>query len=144
MKRPFSGFIVLVLAGLLAACGSSGPTASGPITVTSREFEFSPAAIEVDAGQSVTFVLVNSGNLEHDFSIMEFPMAGAPAASGGDAHAHDMGHMSEQPELHMVAAAGQRAELELTPTRPGTYEFFCAVPGHKEAGMTGTLVVRAP
>jgi plastocyanin len=27
---------------------------------------------------------------------------------------------------------------------PGTYEFICAVPGHEQAGMTGTLEVRAP
>ena len=25
--------------------------------------------------------------------------------------------------------------------KPGTYTFYCPVPGHKEAGMKGTLVV---
>jgi uncharacterized cupredoxin-like copper-binding protein len=25
---------------------------------------------------------------------------------------------------------------------PGEYEFHCSVPGHKEAGMTGTLIVQ--
>ncbi|TMF24986.1 MAG: azurin, partial [Chloroflexi bacterium] len=25
---------------------------------------------------------------------------------------------------------------------PGTYEFFCAIPGHKQIGMRGTLVIR--
>ncbi|MCW3013732.1 MAG: hypothetical protein JWO02_824 [Solirubrobacterales bacterium] len=25
--------------------------------------------------------------------------------------------------------------------KPGTYDFYCPVPGHKAAGMTGTLVV---
>ena len=24
----------------------------------------------------------------------------------------------------------------------GTYEYYCNVPGHKEAGMTGTLIVQ--
>lgn len=24
---------------------------------------------------------------------------------------------------------------------PGTYAFYCSVPGHRDAGMTGTLLV---
>jgi len=44
----------------------------------------------------------------------------------------------------MVAAIGATNTMEFTPTKPGTHEFFCAVPGHKDAGMKGTLVVKAP
>ena len=58
---------------------------------------------------------------------------------------HDMGNMGGmEPELHVAALMGQMATLEFTPTKPGTYEFFCTVAGHKEAGMKGTLVVKAP
>jgi plastocyanin len=54
---------------------------------------------------------------------------------------------------NLTIAAGGRV-LGATPTfdggskrlqlrlRPGTYQFFCSVPGHREAGMQGTLVVR--
>jgi uncharacterized cupredoxin-like copper-binding protein len=26
--------------------------------------------------------------------------------------------------------------------KPGTYEFYCPVPGHEQAGMKGTLTVQ--
>jgi uncharacterized cupredoxin-like copper-binding protein len=26
--------------------------------------------------------------------------------------------------------------------KPGTYKFYCSVPGHRQAGMEGTLVVK--
>ena len=33
------------------------------------------------------------------------------------------------------------ATITFTPTKKGTFEFYCDVPGHKAAGMFGTLVV---
>ena len=50
-----------------------------------------------------------------------------------------MGH-----DLDVIASArGQHsASLLFTPTTPGVYTFYCAAPGHKEAGQTGVLIVK--
>ena len=45
--------------------------------------------------------------------------------------------------MHMAVANGASGTSEFTPTTPGTFTFFCTVAGHKEAGMTGTLTVKA-
>jgi plastocyanin len=39
----------------------------------------------------------------------------------------------------IVSEGSETAEVEL---KPGTYTYFCSVPGHRQAGMEGTLVVK--
>jgi uncharacterized cupredoxin-like copper-binding protein len=38
--------------------------------------------------------------------------------------------------------AGGSKTLTLSSLKPGTYKFFCSVPGHRQAGMEGTLTVQ--
>jgi plastocyanin len=40
-----------------------------------------------------------------------------------------------------TVAAGKTSSVTVM-LKKGTYEFYCPVPGHKQAGMTGTLTVR--
>jgi plastocyanin len=40
-----------------------------------------------------------------------------------------------------IVSPGHNSELTVTLTKKGTYEYFCPVPGHRQAGMTGTLTV---
>jgi uncharacterized cupredoxin-like copper-binding protein len=40
------------------------------------------------------------------------------------------------------ARPGQTGEIRVRLPDPGTYEFICTVPGHADAGMTGTLTVQ--
>ncbi len=103
--------------------------------------------MEVLAGQQLAVNLENMGTLEHDFVIQEIPVEATAAESEPDNEgmaAHTMDETEVEPAVHMGAMAGMSSSITFIPTKPGTYEFFCAVPGHREAGMVGTLNVREP
>ena len=132
-------FTLILGAALLAACAGS-PTRNGPQTVTLKavDIAYEPQSIEVTAGRPVTLTLVNEGALEHDFNILTIPVTDVHDSNEGE----HMGHDSASSDLHTAAEPGGSSVLEFTPTEPGTYEFFCTVPGHKEAGAVGTLIVK--
>lgn len=138
----FISLLTAVAVALAACSGAVSSDGGQSLTIEAQDLAFSPANLEVTAGDPVKLTLQNNGMLEHDFSVMEFPMEGEAEAAGG--MDHDMGSGPMDPELHVAAGAGQSATLDFTPSKPGTYEFWCTVPGHKEAGMTGTLVVSTP
>ncbi len=140
MRRYLIPLLLLVSLALAACSGAS----SGPneIVVKAEALKYSPATIEVTAGQPVKISFQNNDSVDHDFSIVEIPMV--MSATAEPMVGHNMSGMSTEPQLHMAAAMGQSATLEFTPSKPGTYKFFCTVPGHKEAGMKGTLVVKTP
>lgn len=87
------------------------------IEVSAAELEFDPDEITVTAGEDFAIVLT-SHDLLHDFNIEG--VDGHVAADTGD-----------------TVAGGFRVD------EPGRYTYYCAVPGHREAGMEGTLVVEA-
>lgn len=142
MKR--SALLIVLLLGIVAlsACSSG----SAEYTVTATDLAYDKDRLEATAGQPVQIVLQNQGSLQHDFSIMEMPHTGEIVVEEetGDMDEHDM-EMSEMgivPEIHVATPAGGSGTIQFTPSQPGEYEFFCTVPGHKEAGMVGTLVVK--
>ena len=81
--------------------------------MTSLDIYFDPAEFTVPAGQDVTLNLPNDGAAPHNFSIDELGIS-VDQAPG------------EVKDTTMNAPAGQ-------------YEYYCNVPGHKEAGMVGTM-----
>jgi uncharacterized cupredoxin-like copper-binding protein len=135
-------FLIGLPAAALALGACAGPRVQ-EVSLTAVDMAFQPTTVEVTAGMPVRLTMTNQGTLEHDFSIMEIPME-IMGATAVPMEAHDMGGMTADPELHMAVSMGMSNMMEFTPTKPDTYEYFCTVPGHKEAGMVGSLIVKAP
>jgi plastocyanin len=149
-KIPALVLIVLSLALGLTACGgsssSSTTSSSAPATSTSAAASSSPSAPATSAAGGgalaiaadpsgalkftttslsakpgkVTIQFTNSSSLPHNLTIQQGTsgpvVGGTPTFQGGT--------------------------KTLTVTlKPGTYTFFCTVPGHRAAGMQGTLTV---
>ncbi len=118
------------------------PTKGGRvIQVAMRETEsgmaFVPDRIEITRGEQVQFVLRNSGELDHELVI------GTVEANRQHAEA-----MAEHPEMVHDDLNARRLRpktsgvLRWQFTEAGTFEYACLIPGHREAGMVGTVVVR--
>lgn len=132
---------VFVLVFLLAACGGTASPEKA-ITLELTDFAFGPSSVTIPAGQPVKITLDNKGLVEHDFVIEKAPASMESMPENGSEMHHMSGDASEF-VVHASVPAGKTATLEMTVSEPGTYQFFCSVPGHKEAGMTGELIVVA-
>jgi uncharacterized cupredoxin-like copper-binding protein len=98
------------------AAEPEGAAASTEAAVSTVDLAFEPKEFTIAAGTDVTVTITNEGALQHDFTIDELDIA-SDLLNGGDS-----GTVTINAE-------------------PGTYEFYCSVPGHREAGMVGTLTV---
>ncbi|HMR98573.1 MAG TPA: cupredoxin domain-containing protein [Anaerolineales bacterium] len=130
---------VFVLVFLLTACGGTA-SPEKKVTLELTDFAFGPSSVTIPAGQPVLITLENKGVVEHDFVIEKIDASMGTMEGGSEMH-----HMGGDSDfaVHAAVQAGGTASLELTVAEPGTYQFFCSVPGHKEAGMTGELIVVA-
>lgn len=83
------------------------------------QFRFRPADLRAAAGTEVTLVYANPDAVPHDFVLED-----------GDVTAH------------VAVLPGKTATIRFpAPEQSGTYTFYCSLPGHREAGMVGTLLI---
>jgi uncharacterized cupredoxin-like copper-binding protein len=148
--------VVLLIWGavVMTACadesGGRAALSTAEFTVVATDNVYDKPELAVLAGQPVYLTFRNEGSLLHDFTIATLPLDGEAITTVaehddlGD-HEHDMEGTAAEVDVHVAAAInGGSSVLQFTPTEPGTYEYYCTVEGHKEAGMVGQLVVAAP
>jgi plastocyanin len=105
-------------AGKESEAGGGGSTVSFEAD-PNGELAFTSKSATAKAG-SVTVEFDNPQTLPHDVRIE-------------DAQGKDVGGTEE------ITEGSTSATVSL---KPGTYTFYCSVPGHREAGMEGTLTVK--
>jgi len=98
---------------------------------------FIPAKIEVKKGEQVKFMLRNNGELEHEFILA------TTAENLKHAEAMKKNPNMEHDDPNGIRLAPKKTgEIVWKFTKSGTFEYSCLIPGHREAGMIGTVVVK--
>jgi len=97
---------------------------------------FQPDRLRVRTGEQVRFLLRNNGQIEHEFVVatLEDNLQHMKAMEANP----DMRH--EEPNARRLEPK-QTGEILWRFTKPGSFDFSCLIPGHRQAGMTGTIVV---
>lgn len=84
------------------------------IKVSMARLRFDPSTVTIKAGEKVKLTLFS--DVSHTYTI-------------------------DRLGINFVVDGGQTKSFDLRVDEPGTYDVYCAIPGHKEVGMVGKLVV---
>jgi plastocyanin len=129
MRRTLFTSAALASALFLSACGGADATqaaggdadtdsaSSSGVTVGATEFAFDPEDFSLPADEDVELTLENNGVVEHDIVVEELD------------------------DRELVYANAGETVTETVNIPAGTYAFYCSIPGHRAAGMEGTLTV---
>jgi uncharacterized cupredoxin-like copper-binding protein len=126
LRRSSIPAVLVAAALVISACGTDGTNDGNGngngndddhqvLEVDASEFTFDPDEMRVAADEPVMLMLRNVGGVEHDFTI-------------------------DDPAVEVYAGVGETAEEEIGSFAAGTYEVYCSIPGHREAGMVATLI----
>jgi uncharacterized cupredoxin-like copper-binding protein len=138
LRKILPGLITVLL---FTGCGGNANPQT-EITLEMTDFSYNSPSLTVPVGQPVVITLENQGLVEHDF-VIEKIEANIILMDEHGSDAHNAHGEASDYDVHASTQAGQTTTLELTVLEPGTYQFFCSVEGHLEAGMIGELVVLA-
>jgi uncharacterized cupredoxin-like copper-binding protein len=138
--------VLALAAGLIAfaGCGSSSTTSSSAPAATTSSAASTSTPAPASGGAALSLASNSEGQLKFDTASLT-GKAGKVALTFTN---------TASLEHNLTVASSSGAVLGATPTfsggsktlsltlKPGTYKFYCSVPGHRQAGMEGTLTVQ--
>lgn len=144
-----------------ASIGEPGTKAKAArtVTITVRDNLYEPETVTVRKGETVRFVVVNKGELLHEFNIgtaamhaehqkemMQMAEHGMITATGINNQMMNMDHgkagmpsMKHDDPNAVLIEPGKSAELTWKFSKDAELEMACNLPGHYEAGMVGHI-----
>ena len=151
--KKVAALLALALASVaLVACGSSSDSSSSTTATSGGESTAeqggagagkeesnsggsgSTLSVEADPGgelaYTTTTATAKAGQVTVDFNN---PQALTHDVAIEDSSGKEVG------ATELIASGEDSTTVDL---KPGTYHYFCTVPGHREAGMEGTLTVK--
>ena len=138
MKLRHMIALLLLPAALLAAGCGGGSSGGGSSSSTPAS---TPASVPAGGGQVIDIPISDSG--------FSFTKTSVTAKAG----TVTLNAMNPQSVPHDISLKGNGVDVKgsevdnggtstvTADLKPGTYEFYCSVPGHEQAGMKGTLTV---
>lgn len=123
-----------------SAIGKPGNPAKVTRTMTvdmNDSMRFTPATINVKRGETVKFIVKNSGKIKHEMvlgTMQELKEHAEVMRKNPEMEHADENQVSVDP--------GKTGEIVWQFTKAGTFDFACLQPGHFEAGMKGAVVVK--
>lgn len=144
---PATSSVLAVLALALGACSSAPAQASGQSAsedaasstvdvIMDDSLVYSPATVQFEVGETITFRVENRGKIRHEFVL---GTADEQATHGDEMAAMGDGDMSDDNVVSLDG--GEEGQITWQFTAPGEYAFACHEPGHFEAGMVGAITV---
>ena len=132
-------------AAVTSAASAASTPSTGVATTTSAAAVASSAAPAKGSGQTLSLAANPEGQLKYSTTTLTAEKAGQ--VSIAFTNMSPLGH-------NVTVASASGAVVGATPTiqgstktltlslKAGTYKFYCSVPGHRMAGMEGTLTVK--
>ena len=124
-----------------AAVGAPGQAARVTRTVTvdmTDNMRFNPGSVQASQGETIRFVVKNSGQVKH-----EFVLGSEKELKEHYAMMMKMPEMEHADANQVTVAPGKSGEVIWQFTKAGTINFACLQPGHYDAGMKGAVIVAA-
>jgi heme/copper-type cytochrome/quinol oxidase subunit 2 len=106
-----------ILAGLASAGGAGiaeAPTVTG--VITAEHTMFVETSLHMKDGEVLGLFIINKDDIGHSFDV-------------------------DSLDIHVELPPASTTAVAIKPTGPGSLEFYCDVPGHRDAGMVGTISV---